>query len=111
MSKVEKEAKRAGRSFDKNVLQAGRDFTEDFFTGKVFREKIPQEIGNTVGTLTGTRQLKLQMRAQAKQQRKLIAEQEVADEEAEVRRRAMLRATLSERPNLFSILGSQQGTL
>lgn len=111
MSKVKKELKRAGRSFDKNVLRAGRDFAEDFFTGKVFREDIPREIGNAVGTLTGTRQLKKQMQAEAKQQRKLIGEQEVADEEAEVRRRAMLRATLSERPNLFSILGSQQGTL
>lgn len=111
MSKVEKEIRRAGRSFDRNVLRAGRDFTEDFFTGRVFRERIPLEFGNAVGTLTGTRQLRTQMQAQARQQRRLIAEQEVADEEAEVRRRAMLRATLSERPNLFSILGSQQGTL
>lgn len=111
MSKVEKELKRAGRRFDKNVLQPSRDFKEDFFTGKFFREKIPREIGNAIGTLTGTRQLQQQQREQAKQQRKLIGEQEVADEEADVRRRAMLRATLSERPNLFSILGSQQGTL
>lgn len=114
MSKVEKEIKRTGKRIGKEI---GRTRPEDILSmgaTTVARESLKkgaQELTNAVGTLTGTRQLQKQMQAQAKQQRKLIGEQEIADEEAERRRRSMLRATLSERPNLFSILGTSQGAL
>lgn len=114
MSKVGKELKRFGRRVEKEV---GRARPEDILSGgatAVAREsfkKGAQEFTNAVGTLTGSRQLMQQMRKQAQQQRGLIAEQEAEDLEAERRRRGFLRATLSDRPNLFSILGSPQGGL
>lgn len=114
MSKVKKEAKRFGRRIEKEFK---RTRPEDLLTlgaTAVVRETLEKgatEIGNAVGTLTGTRQLGRQMREQARQQQGLIAEQAAEDMKAERRRRSMLRATLSERPNLFSILGSQQGAL
>lgn len=114
MSKAEKELKRTGRRIDKEV---GRTRPEDILSmgsTAVVREttkKGVQEFTNAVGTLTGSRQMQKQMQKQAKEQRKLIGEQEAEDLEADRRRRSMLRATLTDRPNLFSILGSQQGAL
>lgn len=114
MSKVKKELKRFGRRVEKEI---DRTRPEDILTTgatALAREPLKKgatELGNAVGTLTGTRQLERQMRAQAAQQQGLIAAQEAEDMVADRRRRSMLRATLSDRPNLFSILGSQQGAL
>lgn len=125
MSKVKKELKRAGRRVEKEVKRTGRRIEKEVGRTRpedilsmgataVAREplkKTAQELTNAVGTLTGTRQLQQQMRAQAAQQQGLIAVQQAEDAKAERRRRSMLRATLRERPNLFSVLGSPQGGL
>lgn len=81
------------------------------FVGREGLSKGKQEFTNAVGTLTGTRQLEKQMKKEADKQLALVAEQKAEDDEAARRRRASLRATLSERPNLFSVLGSEQGAL
>ena len=118
MSKVVKEAKRFGRRVEKEYDRTRPEDLLSMGATTVVREstkKGAQEAVNAVTTLTGARQQQKaqreQERKQAQEQRELIREQERADEEARVRRRSMLRATLSERPNLFSILGSQQGAL
>lgn len=98
----------------KKVVKKSLDITKDFFTGEAVKKlakKGGDEIGNAVGTITGTREIEKAQKSEAKRLRELQAGQEQEDELTQRRRRNSLRATLSERPNLFDRLGTRQDGL